>query len=148
MAHTYTNLIFHVVFSTQGHFPSLKTDIRKELFSYLGALIKEKGGKPFIINGVDDHVHLLFLVPPDVSMSDLMRFLKANSSRWMKRRFGKPFAWQKGFGALSVSRSIVPAVSRYISDQEIHHRKMDFRSEFVTLLKKNEIEFDEEYLWQ
>jgi len=148
MAHTYTNLIFHIVFSTQGHRPILKPEFRQELFAYLGSLLKEKGGKPIIINGVSDHVHLLILLPPDISVSDAMKFVKANSSRWMKQRFGTPFAWQKGFGAFSVSRSNIPAVARYIADQEAHHAKMDFKTEFLTLLKKNEVEFDDEFLWR
>ena len=148
MAHTYTNLIFHIVFSTQGHLPLVKPELRNELFAYVGALIKEKGGKPIIINGVRDHVHLLILLPPDVCVSDAIKFLKDNSSRWMKERFGKPFAWQKGFGAFSVSRSNVPVVTRYIAVQEVHHAKMDSKTEFVTLLKKNEVDFEEEFLWK
>ena len=148
MAHTYTNLIFHIVFSTQGHLPLIKPELRQELFAYLGALVKEKGGKPIIINGVLDHNHLLILLPAEVSVSDAMKFVKANSSRWMKQRFGKPFAWQKGFGAFSVSRSNVPAVARYIADQEAHHAKMDFKTEFVTLLRKNKVNFDEGLLWK
>ena len=148
MAHTYTNLIFHIVFSTQGHLPLMKPEFRRELFAYLGALVKEKGGKPVIINGVSDHVHLLILLPADFSVSDAMKFVKANSSRWMKQRFRKPFAWQKGFGAFSVSRSNVQAVSRYIADQEVHHAKTDFKTEFVNLLKKNEVGFDEGNLWK
>jgi putative transposase len=148
MAHTYTNLIYHIVFSTHGHVPLLKPEYRQELFAYLGGLVKEKAGKVIIINGVSDHVHLLILLPPDLSVSDAMKFVKANSSRWMKQRFGKPFAWQKGFGAFSVSRSAVPAVARYIRDQEAHHRKMDLRTEYITLLKKNEVDFDEEFLWR
>jgi REP-associated tyrosine transposase len=103
MSHTYTNLIFHIVFSTQGHLPYIKKEYRQELFACLGAPIKEKGGMPVIINGVDDHVHLLILLPPDLSVSEAMKFVKANSSRWMKERFGKPFAWQKGFGAQRLS---------------------------------------------
>lgn len=148
MAHTYTNLIYHIIFSTQGHVPLLTPEYRQELFAYLGGLVKEKGGKVIIINGVSDHVHLLILLPPDLSVSDAMKFVKANSSRWMKQRFGKPFAWQKGFGAFSVSRSAVPAVARYIHDQEAHHQKMDLKTEFMTLLKKNEVDFDEEFLWK
>ena len=101
-----------------------------------------------IINGVADHVHLLLLLPPGMSVSEAMKFVKANSSRWMKQRFGEPFAWQKGFGAFSVSRSRVPAVSRYIADQEVHHAKMDFKTEFLSLLKRNEVDFDEGFVWR
>jgi len=114
----------------------------------LGALIKEMKGKPILINGMTDHVHMLILLPPNVSLSDVVKFIKANSSRWMKQRFAKPFSWQKGFGAFSVSRSAVPAVSRYIREQETHHSKMDLRTEYLALLKKNEVDFDEEFLWK
>ena len=90
MSHTHTSLLFHIVFSTDGHLPLIKRDVRTELFPYMASLIKEKKGKPIIINGVDDHVHLLISLPPDISISDAMRFVKANSSRWMKKRFGNP----------------------------------------------------------
>jgi putative transposase len=122
-------------------------DVRVELFPYMAALVKELKGKPIMINGVADHVHMLILLPPDVSLSDAMRFIKANSSRWAKRRFGKPFAWQKGFGAFSVSRSNVRTVSKYILDQEKHHQKIDFKTEFVALLDKHEVDHDERFLW-
>lgn len=147
MAHTYTNLLFHIVFSTQGRNRSITPDIKSELYAYLGGLIKEKKGKPIIINGTADHVHLLILLPANISLSDVMRFLKANSSRWITHRFGKPFSWQTGFGAFSVSRSNVPAVARYIRDQEIHHAKFDFKREFESLLNKSGVEYDDKYLW-
>lgn len=113
----------------------------------MGGLIKELKGLPIIINGVEDHVHLLILLPPNVSVSDAMRFVKANSSRGIKERFAKPFAWQKGFGSFSVSRSSADAVAKYICDQEIHHNKFDFKTEFVSLLDKNGVDYDEQYLW-
>ena len=148
MSHTHTNLIYHIVFSTQERRPLLKPEIRKELFAYMGGLIKEKKGKPIIINGTDDHAHVLASFPPDVSVSDAMRFVKANSSRWMKKRFGKPFAWQKGFGAFGVSRSNVNAVAKYVRDQETHHRNFDFKTEYLSLLDKNEAEYDPDHLWE
>ena len=121
--------------------------IKKDLFAYMGALVKELKGKPIIINGISDHIHLLILLPPNVSISDAMRFVKANSSRWVKERFGKKFAWQKGFGAFSVSRSNVDAVAKYIKDQELHHRGFDLKTEYISLLEKNDIEYDERDLW-
>ncbi len=114
----------------------------------MAALVREKKGKALIIDGYDDHAHALLSLPPDLSLSDGMRFVKANSSRWMKQRFGKPFAWQKGFGAFSVSRSNADAVSKYIRDQETHHRKIDFKTEFVSLLDKNGADYDPDYLWR
>ena len=101
MSHTHTNLLSHAVFSTQGHLPRITSEIMAELFAYMGGLVKELKGKPIIINGMIDHVHMLILLPPNVCLSDAMRFVKANSSRWFKERFGKKFAWQKGFGRLA-----------------------------------------------
>lgn len=126
----------------------IKNEDKSELHAYVSGLVKEKGGRVLVINTMPDHVHILIMLPPNVSVSDLMKFVKANSSRWISRRLGKPFAWQKGFGAFSVSRSGVSAVAKYIRDQEIHHRKMDYRNEFVTFLKKNEVEFEDEFLWR
>src|SRR5436309_14830537 len=122
MSHTHTNLLAHIVFSTQGHLPLITSEIVNELFAYMGGLIKELKGMPIIINGMNDHVHMLVLLPPNVSISDAMRFVKANSSRWVKERFGVKFAWQKGFGAFSVSRSNVDIVAKYIKKQEEHHK--------------------------
>ena len=147
MSHTHTNLLSHVVFSTQGHLPLITSEIKAELFAYMGGLIKELKGKPVIINGMSDHVHMLISLPPNVSVSEAMRFVKANSSRWVKERFGKKFAWQKGFGAFSVSRSNVDAVVKYIQNQEQHHKGFDFKTEFISLLEKNDVEYDERYLW-
>ena len=147
MSRTHTNLLVHIVFSTQGRVPLLTPDVREELFAYMAALVKEKKGTPVIINGPDDHAHLLLGLPPDLWVSDCMRFVKANSSRWMKERFGKPFAWQKGFGAFSVSRSNLDGVAKYIAEQEEHHRKFDFKTEYVSLLEKNGVDYDPEYLW-
>jgi len=143
MSHTHTNLLSHVVFSTQGHLPLITSEIKAELFAYMGGLIKELKGKPVIINGMSDHVHMLISLPPNVSVSEAMRFVKANSSRWVRERFGKKFAWQKGFGAFSVSRSNVDAVARYIKNQEQHHKGFDFKTESSSLLEKNDVEYDE-----
>jgi REP element-mobilizing transposase RayT len=148
MAHTYSNHLYHIVFSTKERISLIKKEQKAELHAYISSLVNEKGGKILIINSMPDHVHMLIVLPPDIAVSDVLKFVKANSSRWMKGRFGKPFAWQKGFGSFTVSRSGVDAVAKYIRDQEIHHRKMDFRNEFVTFLAKNEVEFDEEFLWR
>ena len=148
MAHTYSNHLYHIVFSTKERLPLIKSEFKAELHAYVVSLVKEKGGTVLIINSMPDHVHILIALPPDVSVSDLMKFVKANSSRWMKQRFEMSLGWQKGFGSFTVSRSGVDAVAKYIRDQEIHHRKMDFRNEFVSMLEKNQVEFDEEFLWR
>jgi putative transposase len=148
MAHTYTNLLTHVVFSTQGRARQLTKERRAELFAYIAALFREKGVRVLIVNGVDDHVHILIELPSTVALSDVMRFVKANSSRWFTERFEQPFAWQKGFGAFSVSRSSFDVVFNYIRDQEMHHRSRDFREEFLAMLRKSGVEHDPEYLWK
>ena len=126
----------------------LTGEIRSELFAYLGGLVKELKGKPIRINGVEDHVHMLVILPPTLNVSDAMRFIKTNSSRWINKKFGRPFAWQKGYGAFSVSSSQVARVVAYIANQERHHSKYDYRSEFLTMLRNSKIEFEEEFLWR
>lgn len=148
MSHTYTNLLTHIVFSTKERLPLVTDEIKPELFAYLGGLVKELKGKPIIINGMNDHVHILASLPPTLSIAEAMRFIKANSSKWITQKFGKPFEWQKGYGAFTVSRSNVDAVYKYIQNQEAHHRKIDFRTEFIEFLSKNDIPFDENFLWK
>lgn len=148
MSHTYTNLLSHIVFITKERLPLITNEIKPELFAYIGGLVKELKGKPIIVNRMSDHVHLLVSLPPMVDVSKAMRFVKANSSKWVSQKFGKPFEWQKGYGAFSVSRSNVDAVVNYIQNQEQHHQKLDFRTEFIALLRKNGIDFDEQFLWQ
>lgn len=148
MSHTYTNLITHNVFSTKDRVGLINDEIKPELHSYLGGLIKELKGKPIKIGGINDHVHILASLPPTVSTADAMRFIKANSSKWMSEKFNCPFEWQKGYGAFSVSRSGMSAVAEYIENQVEHHQKRDFRDEFKALLRKYEVDFDENYLWK
>ena len=148
MSHTYTNLLTHMVFSTKERLPLISHEIKLELFAYLGGLVKELKGKPIIINGMSDHVHILASLPPTISTAEAMRFIKANSSKWVTQKFRKPFEWQKGYGAFGVSRSNIDAVYKYIQNQEQHHQKFDFRTEFIGFLNKNDVEFDEQFLWK
>lgn len=126
----------------------MTNEVKTELFPYIGGLVKELKGKPVIINGMSDHVHLLVSLPPTVDVSKAMRFIKANSSKWVTQKFSKPFEWQKGYGAFSVSRSNVDAVVKYIQNQEQHHRKFDFKAEFLAMLRKNNVDFEEQFLWK
>src|SRR5215471_9522339 len=110
MSRTFTNLLTHVVFSTKNREPMIRTEVRSELFAYLGGLTRELKGKAYCINGTSDHVHMLVSLPPNVSTSNALRFIKANSSGWMRERWRRLFAWQLGYGAFSVSKSNSPAV--------------------------------------
>ena len=147
MPHTFTSLLAHVVFSTKDRLPLINADVRPNLHSYMGGILRKLKATPLIVNGVADHVHVLVGLPPAASVSDTLRVLKTNSSRWLHEKYGKPFAWQSGYGAFSVSRSNLEAVRKYIAHQEAHHRRMSFKEEFISLLRKHGIEFDEAFIW-
>jgi REP element-mobilizing transposase RayT len=147
MPDDYTNLLVHVVFSTKNRDKNLTGAVRRELCPYLAALAKECRAKAYAVNGGLEHVHLLVSVPPTLTVADLMKFLKASSSRWIRGRFNKTFAWQPGYGAFSVSHSRRSEVCAYIDGQMEHHKRTSFDDEFVSLLKRNEIEFESDRLW-
>ena len=136
------------MFSTKDRKPLITTDVQGRLYEYIGGIVRGLGGISLGINGMDDHVHLLTKLRPDKAVSDVLRDLKANSSGWMHDVFPelKDFSWQRGYGAFTVSASQVEKVREYIAKQEEHHRKQDFRDEFIGLLRKNGVEFNERYL--
>jgi REP element-mobilizing transposase RayT len=148
MSRTFTSLLTHVIFSTKDREPWIRNEIRSELFAYLGGLTRELKGKAYGINGTKDHVHLLIGLPPNVSTSDALRFIKANSSGWVREKWKRAFAWQLGYAAFSVSKSSVPIVLRYIANQEAHHKRVALRDELEELLRKHEIEYDARYIWK
>jgi REP element-mobilizing transposase RayT len=149
MAHTYTNLLTHLIFSTRQRAPCMDRDLRARLFPYMGGIIRELGGRPLLINGTADHVHCLVTLPPTIATSDALRVLKANSSGWVHQTWPSraEFRWQVGYGAFSVSRANARGVEQYIARQEEHHRKVTFQEEFVAILKSHGVEYDERYLW-
>ena len=122
----------------------LTADVEEKLYGYLNGIARKVGSKLLIGNGTEDHVHLLMDLPPALSVSEAMKKLKGNSSRWLSRIFPllSDFAWQEGFGAFSVSASPVNKVFRYIERQKEHHNKKSFSEEFEGLLKSHGIEFD------
>jgi REP element-mobilizing transposase RayT len=150
MAHTFTSLLIHVIFSTSGRTPLLTDAIRLDVHAYLGGILRELDAIPIAIGGTADHVHLLTRLPANLALADCLRIAKTNSSRWVKERWPqqRKFAWQGGYGAFSVSESRRAAVIRYIRDQAQHHRRISFQDEFLALLKNHRVEFDERYLWQ
>ena len=148
MSHTHTSLNYHVVFGTKQRAQTITADIRLDLCRYLGGIIKAEGGLALEINAVADHAHVLFRLPPNVLLSDLLRTLKANSSKWLNdtRVPRRAFAWQQGYAAFTVSQSQVARVAAYVRNQEEHHRKMTFRQELVALFERNGVAYDERYL--
>jgi REP-associated tyrosine transposase len=147
VSHAAGNLILHLIFSTKGRQPLLTSEIRPDLFAYLGGIIREMHGTALIINGTADHVHMLIRIRPAHATAQIARVVKTNSSRWAHEKWKINFAWQNGYGAFSVSESNVPAISRYIATQEDHHKKRTFQEEYVAFLKKNKIQYDERYIW-
>jgi REP element-mobilizing transposase RayT len=148
MSRTFTNLLTHLIFSTKDREPFIVPEVKFELFAYLGGLTRELKGKAYGINGTTDHVHLLISLPPVVSISEALRFIKSNSSGWVHDKWPRrSFAWQLGYGAFSVSKSNAPEVLTYIGNQEQHHRKRTFKDEFIDLLRKHEIDYDDRYIW-
>lgn len=149
MPQSFTNLIYHIVFSTKNRQPLITNDVKSRMYDYLGGTIRKQGGISLAINGMDDHIHVLAKLRPDKAVSDVLRDLKANSSGWMHEIFPdlKDFSWQNGYGAFTVSASQTDKVMEYIANQEKHHLKIgSFRDEFIKLLRANKIEFDEKYL--
>jgi putative transposase len=150
MAHSLTQLFYHIVFSTKARHPWLIPEIRPRVHDYLGGAIRNEGGHSLGINGVEDHIHILAKLRQDHKLCDVIRNIKSNSSGWIHDTFPDlhDFAWQEGYAAFTVSQSQVETVRRYIAGQERHHRKQTYQDEFIALLKKHEIEFDERYLWR
>lgn len=153
MPSSLTNLLYHVVFSTKGRQPEIVQGFMEDLYAYIGGIIRSEKGKMIEIGGTSNHVHILARFSPAISVSEMLKMIKGNSSRWVNKSGKRPtrFAWQKGYGAFSVSESGCEsgceAVVNYIRNQEAHHRKMTFKEEFKLLLDKHQVEYDEEYLW-
>ena len=148
MSHTAGNVVLHLIFSTKDRQPLITPEVRNDLFAYLGGIIRELKGTALIVNGTSDHVNMLVRIRPVHAVAQIARLVKANSSKWMHEKWNVRFAWQTGYGAFSVSESNVSVVSRYIAEQEEHHRKHTFQEEYVAFLKKNNISFDERYIWE
>ncbi len=142
-----SSLHVHVVFGTKDRRPTITGPLHPKLHAYLGGIVRELHGKPVIVNGTGDHVHLLATIPATLCVADLCRIVKTNSSRWVKDH-GTKFAWQKGYAAFTVSTSKMPAVVTYIRDQEEHHRKRSFEDELIALLKRHGVTYDPKYLWE
>ena len=150
MAHTFTSLLTHVVFSTWERRPFLSDAIRRDVHAYIGGILRQLHAVPIAIGGTSDHVHMMARIPADLALADCLRVVKTNSSRWIKERWPERrlFWWQGGYGAFSVSESNRGAVIQYIQDQEQHHRRISFQDEFLALLKRHGVEFDERYMWR
>jgi REP element-mobilizing transposase RayT len=149
MASTLTNLLCHIVFSTKNREPNIPPSLQSELDRYIGGIIQNQGCQPLQIGGMPDHRHIVLAIRPDLSVSEVVRTIKSNSSKWINEQHETQgsFTWQAGFGAFSISSSQMDVVREYVRNQETHHRKMSFQQEYLAFLKKHEIAYDERYLW-
>jgi putative transposase len=146
MPHTYAQNVIHVVFSTKNRTKTISKDFQPRMWAYAAGICKKHEILVHAIDGMEDHIHLLIQVPPSLSLAKAVVAIKSNSSRWANEQ-GRKFAWQQGYAAFSVSASLVPAVVRYIQNQESHHKKMSFDEELVAMLKKHGMEFDPRFVF-
>ncbi len=149
MPNTYSQLYIQIIFAVKGRQCFIKESFRDELQKYISGIIKEKKQKLYAIYCIPDHTHILVSMKPDISISDLVRDIKANSSSFMKEKhFVNNFSWQTGFGAFSYSKSQALNVVNYIIRQPEHHKKKIFKQEYRAFLQKFEIEYDDKYLFE
>jgi REP element-mobilizing transposase RayT len=148
MAGTFTKLYYHIVSSTKNRQPFITPAIEDEL-QYISGIVRGIDGSCIEINGMPDHLHLLAILPPKIAVSDALRDIKANSSKWVhesKPAF-KAFGWQDGYAAFTVSKSQVDPVREYIREQKQHHGQRDYKTELLSLLARHDVEYDERYIW-
>ena len=149
MANTYSQIYIQAIFAVEQRASLIQPAWKEELFKYIGGIFRNKNQKLIAIGGVEDHVHLLFGLRPSMAISDLVRDVKSDSTDFIRRkRFTRRhFSWQEGFGAFSYSRSQLDSVAKYVLDQEKHHSKQSFRDEYVALLDRFEVEYEDSYLF-
>jgi len=150
MANTYSQINIHCVFAVKRRENIITKNFRDDLYKYMSGILKNDNIFPLAIGGWKDHVHVFFELPSNLKISDIMRDLKAVSSKWINDNQFVPerFQWQEGYGAFSYSRSQRNNVINYIINQEEHHRTKTFKEEYLDLLRKFEIEFKDEYIFE
>lgn len=150
MANTYTQIHIHAVFTIQNRECLISKSWKDELYKYISGIVQNNKHKLISINGMPDHIHLLFGFRPSQSLSDLMQDIKGNSSKWIneKKYLKGRFSWQEGYGAFSYCKDDLPKVIDYINNQTLHHRRKTFSEEYIEILKEFEIDFDERYLFK
>lgn len=149
MAHSYTKILVHYIFSTKNREKIMTSELQERLWPYMGGIARENNLKALAVDGIEDHVHLLISLPATLSISKAIQLIKGGSSKWVHDTLPNHnnFKWQEGYGAFSVSISHVEDTIAYINTQKEHHRKKTFQEEYVSFLKKHGINYDERYIW-
>jgi REP-associated tyrosine transposase len=149
MPQSLSSVLIHLIFSTKHREPLITPTIEIELHPYMAKIFRGLKSPSLAINGVTDHVHVLFALGRVIAIADLVEEVKTESSKWIKTKGPefRNFHWQKGYGAFSIGQSQVPAVKRYIARQKMHHRRVTFQEEYRKFLKAYGIEYDERFVW-
>lgn len=144
----YTSLLYHIIVATKGRVPAIAPELKPRLYEYIGGILRNLDSVLLDANGIEDHVHLLVSLHPSRSVSDAMRLVKSNSSKWVHETFPEcqDFWWQREYSAFSVSKSAVPEVKKYLARQVEHHRSVTLEEELATFLAKYEIAYKPQYL--
>jgi len=149
MSGTFTNHLYHIIFSTKNRENLIKQDFKDELYAYIGGIFKGEKGLLICAGGTENHIHLLGLIHQSISVSEMIRHIKGNSSLWISKseKSANNFAWQVGYGSFTVSESSKDKIISYINGQEEHHRKRTFKEEYLEFLHKHKIKYEEKYIW-
>ena len=149
MANTFTQIYIQIVFSTYQRQNMIRNEIKDDIYKYITGIVQNKHHKLIVINGMSDHIHIFIGMKPNESISDLVRDIKKDSSKFINSNGwirGK-FQWQEGFGAFSYGHSQINDVIQYIQNQETHHKKLTFKEEYVNFLEKFNVEYDKQYVF-
>jgi putative transposase len=149
MAGTFAQIYIQTIFAVNGRLNLLQKPWRDEVFKYMAGIIKKKGQKPIIVNGVANHVHIFVGLQPAMALSDMVRDVKNNTTNFIngQKLIRGKFSWQEGYGAFSYAHSQIETVYNYILHQEEHHRRKTFKEEYSDFLKKFNVEFNDKYLF-
>jgi len=150
MANTFSQIYIQIVFAVSNRQSLIESEFKEELYKYMTGIIRNQGHKLISINGMPDHVHILIGLRPAMALAELVREIKADSTNFINRRklvHGR-FSWHEGYGAFSYGHSQLDTIIRYIQNQEKHHQRRSFKDEYLTLLRKFDIGFEDKYLFK
>ncbi len=149
MAQSLSKLYVHIIFHIKTSSPKIRAEDSGELYAYIGAILKDNDSIPILINGIEDHMHILCVMSKNIALAKLVEEIKRHSSRWIKTKANSylQFAWQGGYGGFSVSPSLYDKTKMYIKNQEEHHKELSFKEEYLLFLNEYGIEYDERFLW-
>jgi len=149
MPQSLASIPVHFIWSTKGRRPFIRPEIEEELFRYMAGIFRANKSPVLIINGTEDHVHILSILSRKITIAKLVEEVKKGSSKWIKTKGAEyqNFYWQSGYATLGIGQSNIAVVKRYIANQKEHHRKKTLQAEYLGFLKKYHIDYDERYVW-